>query len=104
MTAAVLDFTRVGDGPPKLRYDDEELDQLAKRVAEVLAPVFEANGWDAGSVAEIALATRRLLQMAAELPPSRMVSLGRIVVHRDEDELRVYLHLDAVMPVDDEGR
>ncbi len=80
-TTVTLDF--------RPRYRGEELDRLAKEVAEVLAPV------TGQSAAEIALATRRLLQMAAEREDENiLVCLGQIVVHRSgEDELRVFLEL-----------
>ena len=94
MTAAVLDF--------RPRYRGEELDRLAKEVAEAL------SGMNKGSAAEIALATRRLLQMAAEREDEDiLISEGEITIHRSgEGELRVFLDLGVVeaMPVDDEGR
>src|SRR6266702_3908669 len=88
-TARVLDF--------RPRYDGDELDRLAREVAEVLAPV------TGQSAAEIALTTRRLLQEVSEdeedLPAIRE---GQIVVNRDDhDDLGVYLELGVVMPVDD---
>jgi len=84
MTAAVLDL--------RPKYRGEELDRLAKEVAEAL------SGMNKGSVAEIALTTRRLLQMAAEREDEDiLVCLGQIVVHRSgEDELRVFLDLGVV--------
>ncbi len=88
-TPAVLDF--------RPRYRGEELDRLAKEVAEVLAPV------TGQSVAEIALTTRRLLQMAAEREDEDiLISEGEITIHRShEDELRVFLELGVAeaMPV-----
>jgi hypothetical protein len=92
-TPAVLDF--------RPRYRSDELDQLAKEVGEVLAPVFEANGlmWDSGipSAVEIAVATHQLLLEAAQSEQDGMTGFGRIVVRRsEEDELRVFLDLGAV--------
>ena len=86
-TPAVLDF--------KPRYDSGDLDQLAREVAESLS---EITGQ---SAAEIALTTRRLLQMAAEHEDENiLISEGKIVVHRsDEDELRVFLELGVVRAV-----
>jgi hypothetical protein len=87
------------------RYDDDELDRLAQQTAETLAPAFEMNGWvwdgAVPSVVEIALAARRLLQIAAESERDGLTILDRIFVERTrEDELRVFLYLDEVMPMD----
>ncbi|SRR6266487_5458277 len=92
-TPRVIDF--------RPRYDNDELDRLAKEVGEVLAPVFEANGWrwagEVPSAVEIALATLRLLQAAAVDEKDGLTIIDPIVVHRNrEDELRVYLELGVV--------
>jgi hypothetical protein len=98
-TARVLDF--------RPRYEGEELDRLARQVAEVLAPVFDANGWrwdgEIPSVVDLAFAVRRLLATAAEGEPGRAAITDPIWVNRNsDDELRVYLELGVVGPrVDD---
>jgi hypothetical protein len=61
-TVKMLDF--------RPRYHDDELDRLASQVAEILGPVFEANGWrwdgEIPSAVDLALTIRRLLATAAE--------------------------------------
>jgi hypothetical protein len=83
-------------------YDSYALERLARKVAEALAPVFEANRWEwAGGVpstVEIAFATHRLLQQAVDDEEGTLISEGGIAVYRNnDDELRVYLDLGHFM-------
>jgi hypothetical protein len=65
------------------RYEDDELDRLARQVAEILAPVFETNGWrwdgEIPSAVDLALVIRRLLATAAENEPG-LPSKSRFVL------------------------
>jgi hypothetical protein len=101
-TRRVLDFSP--------RYDDEVLDRLARQAGEVLAPVFEANGWpmpslggglnEIPSAVEIALTVRRLLAAAAENEQDIAEIVEPIWVNRSrDDELRVYLEVGGVWPI-----
>jgi hypothetical protein len=86
------------------RYHDDELDRLASQVAEILGPVFEANGWrwdgEIPSAVDLALTIRRLLATAAEDEQDRATIVDPIWVNRNSDnELRVYVEVGMAMPV-----
>jgi hypothetical protein len=104
-TRRVLDF--------RPRYDNEVLDRLARQAGEVLAPVFEANGWpmpvlggglnEIPSAVEIALTVRRLLSTTAQNEQDIAEIVEPIWVNRNrDDELRVYLEVGVVLPLRDE--
>jgi hypothetical protein len=100
-TARRLDF--------RPRYDGDELDRLARKVAEVLAPVFETNGWrwegEIPSVVDLAFAIRRLLEMTAQSQDGKANIQSPIWVNRnpEDDGLRVYLEVDVAWPTPDES-
>ena len=95
----VLDFS--------VKYRPGDIDDAAARAADAVAPVFEINGWTVESgpatAGRLAVALRQLLESATELESEGEVYGSRFVVKRyEEDDLRVYLDLGGVRPVDGE--